>query len=373
MLQTVTMKLQIVPNNSQEYDLLHTTMSAYRSACNFVSDVIFVSHNLVQSQLNGLLYHDLRSMFCLRSQMAQSVLKTVIASYKTVLENQKKWIKPVFNKPQLDLVWNRDYSIDKKQDLLSVNTLQGRIKVKFYKNGFERYFTEDCKFGTARLVCRHNKFFLHVPVTCEIEELDKFQVSNVVGIDRGIRFLAVSYDSKGKTVFYSGSQVKQKRAHYKALRRQLQQVKTPSSRRRLKAIGQRENRWMQDVNHCVSKALVESNPEGTLFAIEDLTGIRSATELVVLHDRYLTVSWAYYDLEMKLAYKALRRKQLVKRFNPAYTSQSCPKCGHTEKANRDKKHHIFHCKNCGYTSNDDRVASMNLQHMGISWLIPAVI
>jgi len=43
------------------------------------------------------------------------------------------------------------------------------------------------------------------------------------------------------------------------------------ARHRLKAIGQRENRWMQDVNHCISKALVENNPKHTLFVLEDLT------------------------------------------------------------------------------------------------------
>ena len=102
---------------------------------------------------------------------------------------------------------------------------------------------------------KHNQFYLHIPVTYEITELKKSEVSNVVGIDRGIRFLAATYDSNGKSVFYEGNVVKQKRAHYKSLRKQLQQIGTPSSRRRMKAIGQRENRWMQDVNHCVSKAL----------------------------------------------------------------------------------------------------------------------
>jgi putative transposase len=80
----------------------------------------------------------------------------------------------------------------------------------------------------------------------------------------------------------------------------LQQVGTPSSRRRIKAIGQRENRWMQDVNHQVSKALVETNPDGTMFVIEDLTGIRSATERVKVKNRYVSVSWSYYDLEQKI-------------------------------------------------------------------------
>ena len=62
---------------------------------------------------------------------------------------------------------------------------------------------------------------------------------------------------------------------------------------------------MQDVNRCISKALVETNPDGTLFVIEDLTGIRSAAERVRVKDRYVSVSWPYYDLEQKLIYKAI--------------------------------------------------------------------
>lgn len=372
MLQTITAKIQIVPNTIEEHNLLHETMTAYMSGCNYVSDSIFTTHNLVQSQLNNMLYYDLRLKFNLRSQMAQSVLKTVIASYKAILENQKEWIKPKYLKPHLDLVWNRDYSLNKKENLFSVNTLQGRIKVKFYNQGFEQYFTDNCKFGTAKLVFKHNKFFLHIPVTYETDELKTSEISNVVGIDRGLRFTAVTYDSKGKTVFYSGSRLKQKRAYYKNLRKQLQKVGTPSSRRRLKNIGQRENRWVNDVNHCISKALVESNPEKTLFVLEDLTNIKAATEQVYIKNRYLCVSWPYYDLELKIAYKAVKHHQSVIKINPAYTSQRCPKCGHIDKANRNKKHHVFCCKNCGYTSNDDRVAAMNIQFKGFVKLTEAL-
>ena len=170
------------------------------------------------------------------------------------------------------------------------------------------------------------------------------------------------------TDFISGNEVKQKRAHYKALRKQLQKRQTSSARRRLSLIGQRENRWMRDVNHRVSKALTESYPEGTLFVLEDLTGIRGATERVKAKDRYVTVSWAYYDLEQKLKYKASLNGQLMIKVNPAYTSQCCPKCGHIDRGNRDKKNHIFKCLRCGYQSNDDRIAAMNLCGMGIKYL-----
>lgn len=295
-------------------------MKAYSDACNYVSEYIYKTHNLSRYSVQEDTYHQIREIYGLRSQMAVSCVRTVIAKYKTILENQNDWIKPVFRIPQLDLVWNRDYSLNIKNDIFSVNTLNGRIKVNFYKNGYEKYFADTCKFGTAKIVFKHDRFFLHIPVTYEIEKLNMSDVSNVVGIDRGIRFIATAYNSKGKTKFYSGKIIKQKRGHYKALRKELQQVGTPSSRRRIKAIGQRENRWMQDVNHCISKALVESNPAGTLFVLEDLTGIRSATEKILVKNRYVSVSWSYYDLEQKLTYKALKNHQLVEKVNPAYTS-----------------------------------------------------
>ena len=125
---------------------------------------------------------------------------------------------------------------------------------------------------------------------------------------------------------------------------------------------------MQDVNHCISKALVESNPKHTLFVLEDLTGIRNVTERVKMKDRYVSVSWSFYDLEQKLIYKAKQNQSTVIKVDPRYTSQCCPVCGHIEKSNRNKKIHLFTCKNCGYKSNDDRIGAMNLYRMGINYL-----
>ena len=224
------------------------------------------------------------------------------------------------------------------------------------------------KFGTAKLVNKHGRYFLHIPVTYDVEESNISDICNVVGIDRGINFVVATYDSKHKSGFVSGKTIKQKRANYSKLRKELQMRQTPSARRRMKAIGSRENRWMQDINHCVSKALVKNNPKHTLFVLEDLSGVRNATERVKIKDRYVSVSWSFYDLEQKLMYKAKQNQSTVIEVNPAYTSQCCPACGHIEKANRNKKIHLFSCKNCGYKSNDDRIGAMNLYRMGINYL-----
>ena len=363
---TITAKIQISATVDDKV-LLDETMSVYADACNYVSDYVFRTHDLKQFSLNKVLYSELRERFGLKSQMAQSVFKTVIARYKTILENESKWIKPSFKKPQYDLVWNRDYFLT--QNRFSVNTLNGRVKLPYFSEGMSKYFDHTIyKFGTAKLVNKHGKYFLHIPVTYDVKESNISDIRNVVGIDRGINFVVATYDSKHKSGFVSGKAIKQKRANYSKLRKELQMLHTPSARRRIKAIGQRENRWMQDVNHCVSKALVKSNPKHTLFVLEDLSGVRNATERVKTKDRYVSVSWSFYDLEQKLIYKAKQNQSSVIKVDPRYTSQCCPVCGHTEKSNRNKKIHLFTCRNCGYRSNDDRIGAMNLYRMGINYL-----
>lgn len=364
---TITAKIQIVPDQTGAC-MLRDTIKAYTDACNHVSDYIFKTHDLKQASLHKTLYYDLRERFGIRSQMANSVMRTVIARYKSVMSDGYTWSNIEFTNGEYDLVWNRDYSLLK--DVFSVNTLEGRLRLPYHKKGMEQYFNKDVyRFGTAKLVIHNNKFYLHIPVTCNVDDLSDSNVKCVVGIDRGVNFLVACYDSNHRTSFVSGGVVKQKRAHYKKLRMELQKRQTPSARRRLKQIGKRENRWMRDVNHCISKALVSQYPEGTLFVIEDLTGIRHVTEKVRIKDRYVMVSWAYYDLEEKLLYKARMHHQKVIKVDPRYTSQGCPRCGHIERNNRNKKLHTFCCKNCGYRSNDDRIAAMNLYQKGISYLM----
>ena len=363
---TVTAKLQVIVTPKQRA-ALDQTMEVYRQACNYVSGHIFETHDLKMISLHNALYRTLREQFRLKAQMTQSVLKTVIARYRTILENQKEWIRAKFVRPQYDLVWNRDYSL-LKGELFSLNTLEGRVKLPYHSEGMEKYFDGNYSFGTAKLVNKHGKYYLHVPVTAEVREPDGSEIKNVVGVDRGINFIIATYDSDHKSGFVSGRKIKQKRAEYKRLRKELQMRKTPSSRRRLKAIGGRENRWMQDVNHCVSKALVNQNPKHTLFVLEDLKGIRSATEKVRQKDRYVSVSWSFFDLEQKIRYQALLNESSVINVDPRNTSQKCPKCGCIESSSRDKKRHLFCCKGCGYRSNDDRIGAMNLYRMGISYL-----
>lgn len=362
---TITSKIQIYPTDEQ-IDKLTKTMIQVRQALNYVSTYVYEHNCFVQSIINKDTYYYLRETYNLKSQMAQSVIKTVIAKYKTNKSNGHDFTKIQFKKLEYDLVWNRDYSLT--NNIFSINTLDGRLKIPFESKGMEKYFDGTYKFGTAKLVYKFNKYFLHIPMTKEYHQTTPYSINKIVGIDLGINFIATCYDSYGTTTFFKGRHIKAKRGNYKILRKQLQECGTKSAKRKIKSIGSRENRWMNDINHSITKALVERYGANTLFVLEDLTGVRNSTEKVNINNRYISVSWAFYQFRQLLEYKATMNKSLVIAVNPKYTSQMCPKCGHIEKANRDKKKHIFCCKNCNYQSNDDRIGAMNLWRKGIEYI-----
>lgn len=297
-------------------------------------------------------------------------MRKVIGTYRSIHKQEKRWsIQPTFKRHTMDLLWRRDYSIT-SDDRFSISTIDGRIKCDVAWNGpVSDYF--EGQFGTAKVTHKHGKWFLHIPITYEVP--DPVAPQNVVGVDLGINFLATAYDSSGSTTFFPGREVKHRRGRYKALRSELQAKGTRSARKRLRAIGSRENRWMTDVNHRISKALVSSHVAPSLFVLEDLSGIRTATERVQRKHRYVQVSWAFYQLRQMIEYKALQYGHQTVAVDPAYTSQMCPKCAYVSRKNRNKRLHVFVCRNCGYRSNDDRIAAMNLRSKGIEYLAQSEI
>jgi len=362
---TITAKMQIYPN-SKQIKVLNNTMAQINKALNYISDYVFNNKCLNQNTINKDTYYYLRDTFDLKSQMAQSAMKTVIAKYKTCKSLNHDFTLINFKNLEYDLVYNRDYSI--VNGIFSINSLEGRLKIPFETNGMDKYFDGSYKFGTAKLVYKFNKYFLHIPMTKSFEQTTIEKIDKIVGIDLGINFLATTYDSYDKTNFYPGRPIKSIRGKYKILRKQLQEVNTKSAKRKIKTVGQRENRYISDINHSITKALIDKYGKNTLFVIEDLTGIRNATERVRIKDRYTYVSWAFYQFRQYLEYKAQTNNCMVIAVNPKYTSQQCPKCGHIEKANRNKAKHIFCCKNCSYKSNDDRIGAMNLYRKGIDYI-----
>lgn len=391
---TKTMKLHIHPDK-EAASLFQELTSRYSAACNFISEYIF-HHGYILNfmDLQKEIYSDIRDNYGLKSQMSISAIKTVTARYKTVKEQllQKpyrykdengtwqyitrslEWLtKPAsFCRPQADLVRGRDYSFVDGGSILSLNTLGKRVKVSYdIPDVFAGYFDGSWSFGTGKLVSLNGKWYFHIPVTKEVEEADSHQPSHVVGIDRGLRFLVTAYDEKEKTTFIAGDEILRKRETFNKIRAELQARGTKSAKRALKRISGRENRWMSDVNHQISKTLTDRYGSNTLYVIEDLTGVSFSEGILSSRNakgRNETRSWAFYQLEQFLAYKAQADGSSVLKVPAEYTSQRCPKCGRIHKENRKHATHEYICDSCGYRSNDDRVGAINIYTLGTMYV-----
>jgi putative transposase len=240
-------------------------------------------------------------------------------------------------------------------DRVSLNTLEGRITARLRpaQRQHEMLVDPDWKVGGAELVWRGGIYFLHV--TQSKEAPDVTLANEAIGIDLGI--CNVATDSEGEQ--FTGAEVREKRRCFVARRAALQRVGTRSAKRRLKQMSGRECRYMKQVNHTISKALVKkATVSRKALALEDLTGIRESVT-VRREQRYEQHSWAFFQLRLFLTYKAAWAGVEVRLVDPAYTSQTCSRCGHCEHANRQSQS-SFCCQQCGFCCHADYNSARNI-------------
>lgn len=227
------------------------------------------------------------------------------------------------------------------------------IKVpEIHKNIFENW-----KFKMATLCYskKNKQFWLNLVFENpkEVTAQDIKSSQEIIGIDRGLYHLAVTSDKQ----FFSAQKVREIRRKYLYVKKTLQQKGTQSAKRKLKKISGKEKRFMKDVNHCITKQIVQ-NPQYKMFVLEKLANIRNKRKGNVLNK--LLSNWSFYQFEQFLKYKAEALGKQVVYIDPHYTSQKCSKCGNTNKLSRNKSQ--YKCMNCGYTNHADINAAINIKN-----------
>jgi IS605 OrfB family transposase len=358
-------------------DVLVQAIEQYVKALNFASK--FARENDIYSKnaLQKKMYYDIRDRFGLKSQMTVNVLGDVAMQYagEHKSNRKRKWKDGSprgvhFKSPSMRLNYPRDYGF-KGDDFISLNSLEGRITAPVKMGDYQREMLarDGWKVKSAMLCYRKSDdtMFLNVTVESERDQIEINDCDGIVGIDLGMRFLAVTTNTNNETRFHGGGDVKFKRWQYFDTRRSCQRKGTRSAKKKSKKISGRETRFISDTNHCISKDIVEralENYQKPMIVMEDLTGVRKNPRRNSKGKRELN-SWSYFELQQFIEYKALARGIPVVYIDPAYTSQACCRCGHVERGNRNKARHWFKCRACGYQSSDDRVASINIRNRGV--------
>ncbi|HEY4388682.1 MAG TPA: transposase, partial [Ktedonobacteraceae bacterium] len=285
---------------------------------------------------------------------------------------------PKFVSPTLLYQYGKDFSFKKEQQV-SILTLSGRLVVPY--QGYDQHLNllrNGAEIGASHLWydTPRKQFYLLVTIAVERPDPTPEQQTHVVGVDVGVRYLAVTSDEKGKATFHSGKRVRARANHYARLRKRLQKKGTRAATRRLKAISGRERRLKQQANHTISKRIIQQHPHA-LIGIEQLSGIRECTkrrkrrrkkhgkgsEPVSVKARKANrvySQWSFAELQGMLAYKAVLSGSMVVRVDADYTSKGYPTCGQVCDENRPRKGLLFRCVTCRYTLHADLVGARNI-------------
>jgi IS605 OrfB family transposase len=383
---TISAKLKL-NTSPEQFAQLRATQLAYRDALNFVSQYAYEHGKMSNAMaLQKATYDDVRSRFRLPSQMACNIPRQVGGTYrglwtkvrKNAVDRKsgrtKKRYKgldqaPKFVSPTLIYNNKRDYSL-KKDNQVSILTLEGRVIVPY--TGYDKHVAliqRGAEIGAAKLWYDKPKKQFYLLVSLEIEIADPTPETHrgIAGVDVGVRYLAVSSNTRGDCSFHTGKSVVPKANHYARLRKRLQRKGTRSATRRLVVISGRERRLKQDANHVVSKRIATRYPN-SLIGLESLTDIRERTprrkgkktskKQRRANDAYS--KWSFAELQSMIAYKALMHGSMAIKVDANYTSKACPVCGHTCGANRPNKGLMFICQNCHYTLHADLVGARNI-------------
>ncbi len=136
----------------------------------------------------------------------------------------------------------------------------------------------------------------------------------------------------------------------------------------------REERFVRDRLHKMSRHIVEWSRqfEKPCIVFEDLKEMRDSIDYGTRMNRRLH-HLPFRALQFYTSYKASFEGIPTAWINPEYTTQRCPMCGHTERANRHKKR--FKCKDCEHQDHSDRGASVSIAVKGmqkLDWNVPAL-
>jgi len=235
--------------------------------------------------------------------------------------------------------------------------------------------SDEWKIGTAEALFHNDNPELHVNVTnTEQTVRDKQDSQTVIGVDvneDNVALTALAEDGVEDTLVIDFPEIKFERHRYFTMRKRVQNAGKDSIHDTLKG---REERFVRDRLQKLSRHIVEWSRrfEKPCIVFEDLKEMRDSIDYGARMNRRLH-HLPFRDLQLYTSYKASFEGIPTAWINPEYTSQRCPLCGHTERANRHKRR--FKCRSCSHQNHSDRSASVNIAVKGVKkldWNVPAL-
>ena len=351
---SVKCKLQVMSEMRGEIDL---TLEKFADACSQILEVATANKQWNTAKLHHLVYYPVKASTGLKANHVCQAIRRVVGNAKAVKKVHQ------FRPTSINLD-ARLFSIT--EDYVGVTLITGRKKFKLLIGNYQRALLKG-QTPTAATLNKTRKGDYYINICVEIPTDPTGKTPKVIGVDLGRRDIATTSTEKS----WSGDAIQSARDRYSKVRSNVQSKRTRSSRKLLRRLQGREQRFQKWTNHNISKELVtEAKLSNAALAFEDLTNIRASLNEKPRSktERRRTNNWAFYQLRLFVQYKAAIAGVPVLFVPPAYTSQTCHRCGHLHpvkgKSYRNGKR--FKCGHCGFEHDADVNAALNIAALGVS-------
>ena len=249
---------------------------------------------------------------------------------------------------------------------LSVRVNSERIGLPVAQDGAWRRLQAHLGDGweISSVIMKSNLTFLAV---LRKDEPPKRESPNVLGVDINAGSIAATIlSAEGKILrqLYLGQDLARMQAKFEKQRAKLQAHRDTRSRskagKKLKRLSQRQRNYTRTRCWQLAGELVElAKRFDARIAIQRLKHLRKRRGEWGKRSRKRVNRIPYGFLRFAIEHKAVQEGVIVEAVSAQYTSQTCPRCGLVDKANR-RNAHYFRCIRCGFEANADRVASLNI-------------
>ncbi|RUR74920.1 transposase [Chlorogloeopsis fritschii PCC 6912] len=360
-MQTISVKCKLQVPVELRYEI-DRTLQGFADACNQILNTAKEHKQWNTTKLHHLSYKTVREDTGLSSNHICMAIRRVVGNVKAVKQIHK------FRPTSISLNQRTFRYWEEKQEVGI--TLSKRHNFKLSIGNYQLALLKG-QNPTAATLCKSKKGDYYINICVDLPTDPMGKTPKVIGVDLGRRDIATT--STGQS--WSGKQIQSVRDHYSKVRANVQSKRTRNSRRLLRRLSGRERRFQEWLNHNISKQLVQdAKRSNSTLAFEDLTNIRESLNQKPRSktERRRTNNWAFYQLRLFVGYKANIAGVPVVFVPPAYTSQSCSRCGgiHPIKGKSYRNGKVFKCGRCGFEHDADINAALNIAALGKSVSLP---
>ena len=377
-----TYKIKLKPNNKQKTKMIQfcgAKRFAYNWALgreqeNYKNGDKFISDSDLRKEFTQLKkQEEYKWLYSISNNVTKQAIKDACMAYKRFFKGQakfpkfksKKFDKPSFYVDNIKIKFTKSHV---KLENIATSKKKNKAKLNWIRLCEKNKIPTDCKYINPHVVYDGINWFICVGI--EFEDNKYKPVNNGIGIDLGVKDLAIcsngeTFKNINKSQKIKNLEKRKRRLQRKISRKYLNNKKGESccktsniikSEQKLLKLNHRLTNKRNDYLHKTTSSIINRKPR--FITIEDLnvSGMMKNKRLSkAIQDQKL------YEFRRQLEYKCKWNNielRIVDRFYPS--SKLCHECGNIKK-NLKLSDRIYICEECGCVLDRDYNASLNLR------------